>query len=135
MYIVTANYRDRKSPTRWIMREESQDPATIEPAKALVATNVNFDFAKSGTHEARVGCITVATCEKAEVVDGEFDFAGQQDKLVPLTYGWGAFCDPQNKTVNSCEKLFLAADGKMLALNPSKQKIKRTTQKRAAVDA
>jgi len=123
-YIISANYRDRQSKYKWLVRGESQKPEQAIPVKSVVATGVVFQG--SNHYESGFGCSTVA-----RALDVNYHFDGYEDK-------WGNTYDGSPKVKedhqdlgfngsyfylkdsenmrNTLEELVLLSDGKMKAL-------------------
>lgn len=123
-YIISANYRDRSSVNKWLVREESQKPEQAIPVKSVVATGVVFQG--SNHYESGFGCSTVA-----RALDVDYHFDGYQDKWGD-TYnkspkvkakhqdlgfnGSYFYLKDSEKMRNTLEELVLLSDGKMKAL-------------------
>lgn len=109
--IVSANYNDRggrntKHP--WLIRDFGQPPEKAVPAKAVLATGV--DFCPSTDYERGFGCSTVAFCKTA--------IAANNVKAdgVPVSFLIDGFYRKDTRDpIESCEQLILAADGSMYA--------------------
>ncbi|MDB5190118.1 MAG: hypothetical protein JWN49_444 [Parcubacteria group bacterium] len=67
MLIVSANYRDRKSPYPWLVRQETQHPRAARAFKTVIATGVKF--AASGHYEEGFGCSIIALCDDVQGFD------------------------------------------------------------------
>lgn len=74
-FIVSANYRDRSSPLRWLLRSGGSEPVEASPFTALVANGV--EFCPSSDYEEGFGCSIVAYC------DGAQGFADNADVMIP----------------------------------------------------
>lgn len=115
--IITANYRDRYSPYKWLIREADKPIETARACKRIEAEGVEFQ--PSDVEEARQGCTAIA-CVKAGQVQG-FDF---EDELKPinvdssyvnLQFDGGSFrCN--GRRVNNCQRLVLQDTGSMMAV-------------------
>lgn len=67
-YTISANYLDRSSPFRWLVRREDQTPQEAIACKRVVAVNVSF---KSASHvESALGCSEVAVTETEPTMEG-----------------------------------------------------------------
>lgn len=127
MLIVSANYRDRTSKYRWLIRDESQDPRQARAFKAIDATGVAF--CPSTQWESGFGCSTVAFCETAvgygpmvTAVDDEplSHLPALIDNSVPLHFNGRSFFidkpDEGTAWVPTCANLRLNSDGSMHAV-------------------
>lgn len=78
--IISANYRDRESPFRWLVRDEGQPAAEAVPCKSVEAVGVQFvetwrkDLPFSLEEESGFNCSVVAVAEDA-IANG---FEGQE---------------------------------------------------------
>ena len=106
--IISANYLDRTSPYKWLVRNE-QDPVEKAVAcKEVKATNVSFRA--SSTFEEGFGCRTVA------VTNDEVEIISPEPKPVELRFVGDAFYDPDYVEVREVSTLHLTSEGKMIAL-------------------
>lgn len=60
-FVVSANYVDRKSPVKWLVREDSTPSAMAEPTSAVIARDVTFG--PSNEYENGWGCSIVANAK------------------------------------------------------------------------
>lgn len=107
MKIVSANYRDRGSPYRWLIRDEGEPLDTAKAFKSVKATGVKFE--RSSEEEAGFGCSIVARCETAVGHEPEPKNSTQ------LTFEINDFVDSGGNIVKCCEGLTLDSDGTVLA--------------------
>jgi hypothetical protein len=106
--IVSANYLDRDSNQRWLIRNEDEPVETAKVFRSIVAKNVEFT---GSSIEIGFGCSKVALCESAE---GSEDLAPVADEAVQLWFdGWNFF--NQGSRVEKCKTLTLQTDGSMYA--------------------
>ncbi len=114
--VVSANYLNRRDRgQRWLIRGVSEGIDRVVRATMIEATRVRFIF--SSQDEEGFGCSVVAYCETAEAVN----LARVPSGAVPLRFdGVFSFINRQTgATVQGCDALFLTADGKMWAVNPT----------------
>jgi len=108
-FIVAANYLDRKSPYKWLVRREDESPDKARACRSVVCNNVTFQ--RSSQYEEGFGCSRVARCETAVGTDFEWPL------VVKLTFdGSYSFLDPNGNNVETCKGLTLDADGGITAL-------------------
>ncbi len=62
--VITRNYRDPKSPFRWLVRSEDEAASQASAYKAVIAHDIEFGPAPK--IERALGCTTVAFCTSAE---------------------------------------------------------------------
>lgn len=115
-YVISANYRDRSSKYRWLIRELGQDPSAALACKSVKAKGVRF--ADSDKIEEGFGCKIVAIAEEAE----GYDFEPLEPVGMPLRFDGAYFRDPEDKKVESCENLDLSESGAILASGEVKRK-------------
>lgn len=120
--IVSANYRNRQSEFRWLVRDAKQDPSEAVAYRTVTATGVAF--CPSTAFETGFGCSTVAFCKSAI---GSNDPSNHDPKVqkVRLRFNGAYFVDPQGHDVSVCESLHLGADGSMHAGLEAAKKRKR----------
>lgn len=115
MYVVSANYRDRRSNKKWLVRRKDEGTHRAMPYEGVVATGVQFT--RSNAYEQGFGCSIVAQCKSAigfeagaalPTVEG-----GPRLREVRLRFGGFSFKDYSGNVVNGCETLILHADGSM----------------------
>lgn len=106
-FIVSANYRDRHSEFKWLIRTEEQAPSEAIAFKRVEASGV--EFITSGEYERGFGCAIVARC----------DFARGYEQEAPkgerITFHWNEFQDNDGNRVKRVAKLDLTPDGGMYA--------------------
>lgn len=113
--IVSANYRDRSSPLRWLVRNNSESAKKAVAVKSVIATGVTFG--NSSAYESGFGCAVVAMCKSAVAADLPTEHMGR-----PLKFRGYYFVDENGKEVPACETLFLDEDGSMYAIVATKKK-------------
>ncbi len=129
MKIVSANYLDRKSKKRWLVRDEKDDPQDAEAHQEVVLTGVRFG--RAPIYEQGFGCSIVAFAETATPTKGK----PNRDE-VRLTFDWNRFVDGNGNTVATCDSLRLTSDGKMYATRtPATATAGATTQQPATTPA
>ncbi len=107
--IVSANYRDRKSDLKWLIREEGQHPDQAKEVSSITATGVKFEH--SSHQERGFGCTVVAVCETAVLTPAStMDVSGQRIHF----NGWDGFYEKETEArVYGCGRLTLNSDGSM----------------------
>ena len=106
-YIVSANYQDRESAYRWLIRKEGQP---INQARACMSVSMqDVKFVDSSIEEAGFGCQMVASCGYAigeafedEELEGNVRFVGA-----------GFINVRKNKYIDELVSLELKANGTM----------------------
>jgi hypothetical protein len=113
---ISANYLNRRSPKKWLVRQSDELPIEATIARCVVATNVKFELATKV--EAELGCShTAVTDEPVTVhVGGAIDTSGMRR----LRYECGNFIPaesvrPCHDGIHSVEKLVLCEDGSIFA--------------------
>ncbi len=120
-YIISANYRDRNSEYKWLVRREEQDLEEAIELKTVTATGVVFQ--SSNQRESGYGCGRVA---RATNVDYWYEGNGGDyeedrspeitDEHVNLHFDGYSFKTEAGQFRNVLEELVLLPDGKMKAL-------------------
>lgn len=115
MKIVSANYRDRDSAYRWLVRDEHEPAEKAVAFKAVRASGVRFSLAMK--YEVGFGCQVVARCVTAEGSDPRRlkPQAHPELKGRRLTFDFDSFYDDDGRRVTGCSYLDLDTDGSMLA--------------------
>ena len=106
MKIVSANYRNRNSAYRWLIRDENEPVENARAFKSVRATGVHFGASRA---EEGFGCSVVAFCEEA---------VGREPEAqeIPLRFDGHDFRTVHgNRYVEACDTLDLGSDGKMVA--------------------
>jgi len=103
MYIVSANYRDRKSRARWLVRKETEKPEEAQEFRTVYATGVTF---RPNEEEARFGCALVAVCETV----GNWDRIPEEAQCLFFNMS-GYFVNFFGQRVDQCAQLFLENGG------------------------
>jgi len=111
-FIVSANYFDRTSPQRWLLRPDQDTPSELNAVYHVLAHNVHFG--NSSAMEEGFGCRVVANCESAnsysnEIPDGEFELKFNGHDRFYKAVG------SLRKYLNEVKTLRLTKDGKMFA--------------------
>lgn len=114
MKIITANYLDRNSEYKWLVRDEHEPIEKAVACKRVVADKVIF--ADSSAVEEGFGCHTVAKSLHVEM----FDVWPEPKKPIRLWFGGKYFypdseMEPESR-IHSVERLELRPDGKILAI-------------------
>lgn len=115
--VISANYRDRTSPYKWLVRDEDQEPEQATACKqVLVAGQVRFE--RSGK-EMGFGCSVVATTS-ADVLMVEPEPPEGAEKFQELKFdSYHDFEDLEGRVVKRVDELNLLQDGKIMAILPA----------------
>lgn len=114
--VVSANYKDRKSPFKWLVRNEADSIANTQDFKLVIARNVQF--MKSGQQERGFGCTMIALCA---TIEGYNEFYPEFDTstFTKLEFDGRNFYFTKNRTLNAITKvaaLYLDQFGSMWVL-------------------
>lgn len=109
MKIVSANYRDRQSPFKWLIRDEDEPIEAAKACKSVEASGI--EFVNSSAGEQGFGCKTVARCEMATGID----FEQVEGKLEFNSFG-GTFWDEDGNMVTELAKLRLTEEGEIFGI-------------------
>jgi hypothetical protein len=123
--IVSANYHDRNSDHRWLIRDADQDPEQAVAVKSVIATDVAF--CQSTSYEAGFGCSIVAQCQTAEEAENP-EQIGER-----LRFDFDAFYTKDRVRVPTCHQLLLKEDGSMWAIIKAERP--RRSRKKELVNA
>ncbi|MFZ2151721.1 MAG: hypothetical protein WAV09_01280 [Minisyncoccia bacterium] len=108
--VVSANYLDRQSPKRWLIRSQGQGIDTVQAFESVEATGVVFT--KSSALEEGFACNVVAVCDTAVGSVQPFQKLGQGKRLEFKP--WAAiFRNENGHEIQSCNCLVLNPDGSM----------------------
>ncbi len=112
--VVSANYKDRESEFKWLIRAEHQHSEKAKEFQFVKAIGV--EFKDSNAYEIGFGCTKVAFCKIAEGSNSPFEGI-DQTKLTMLSFEpfWGYFyvTGSVQKRVKELNELYLDKDGKM----------------------
>ena len=115
--VVSANYKNRKSPYKWLMRDQDQGISQAQEFKAIKATNVIFK--PSNKSEEGFGCTAVAFCATAEGFDIAPEFNKEEFKELQFkeigVFSWGFFEKGTQTKIEKIELLYLTENGSMYA--------------------
>lgn len=64
LFVISANYKDRKAPRKWLFRKENEPIIDAVESKCMKATNVVFK--NSNRMETGFGCRKVAFCDSLQ---------------------------------------------------------------------
>ena len=109
--VISANYLDRNSDLRWLVRQPGQAP---QDGQLLTSLRVDGDvsFIPGGLLEAWWGCVQVAVTKAKIITD-----LGEVDPLPDrLTFNGKRFIDAQQNVVERVKSLDLRPDGKIFAV-------------------
>lgn len=112
--IVSANYLDRHSNFKWLLRGQNEIPQYAHPFKTVKATGVKF---KRSTHwEEGFGCTRVAFCESAEGSNDPMD-KSKTSKLIKLHFDgdYSFINESTNEPVDEAQVLYLDENGNIWA--------------------
>ena len=117
MKIVSANYRNRDSEMRWLVRDEGAPLDSVVECKSLKAKEVVFRQSSAG--ELGFGCYVVALCKSVEILGDTMQKKGRRQ--VTLRFEGDHFCAIETaRVVDKCATLNLNPDGSIYA-TPGKQ--------------
>lgn len=105
--VVSANYRDRQSELRWLVRREDKPVDSAVAVKSLVARDVQFT--KSNEDESGFGCKLVAMATSVELL-------AEKDGGEKLTWDGSWFRDAAGKVVKEVAELVLSASGEVRSI-------------------
>lgn len=112
MFVVSANYRDRESAYKWLVRQEDEPMAAAKAYKSLMATGV--EFIDSNQAEKGFGCRVVARCETVTVDVGDLN-QPMNSRRFPLRFAGNSFFKKGTREeVKSLDALELREDGSMV---------------------
>ncbi|WP_157605487.1 hypothetical protein [Schlesneria paludicola] len=111
MFVVSANYRDRSSPYRWLIRKSDEPAENAKAYKRVELEEVTFE--RSNQNEEGYGCRTVAFADKAIGFEPE---EVAENRAVNLRFDGEEFRDESNLVVKSCTTLKLGKFGDMVAV-------------------
>lgn len=123
-YIVSANYRDRSSKYKYLVRESGQRPEAAIAVLAIVCIGVRF--CPSSDFESGFGCNTIAECQDVEYKAS--DVEPQVDEFEVKFAGRDFTNRDTGDVVDTLDELVLSPSGKMTG----KQRKKYRDKKRAA---
>lgn len=108
--IISANYRDRSSAYRWLVRDETDDPESAVACKS-VSVDGPVQFIRSGQHERGFGCARVAETT-GTVIMRDID----PGSAVRLRFDGYNFRTPEEKILDSLQRLELHSDGSLFGV-------------------
>jgi len=109
-FVISANYRDRDSDYRWLVRRSAQRPEDAKAFKTVRAKGVIF--CPSTDYERGFGCTIVIYAHEVET-------EGEEPTKIKLRFrgpGYNDFVDETGKVHEQVAELFLGADGTMEAV-------------------
>lgn len=111
--IVSANYLDRNSELKWLVRDKKESADSAKPVRTVIAKNVNF--IDSNDFERGFGCGRVALCKST--VKSDTDNFEVPDTAIQIFFAGYRFVDNKyaGNVVEKCKTLYLRSDGKMFA--------------------
>ena len=104
--VISANYRDRTSPYKWLVRDQDQDPKQAVAFKTVKAKGVTFEG--SNSYESGFGCQMVAVAESVEV-------GGAENAPVRIKFNGSGFVY-EGDYLEKVKELELSEDGSMVAV-------------------
>ena len=114
MYIVSANYRDRLSAYKWLVRDSKEPAGKAKAYKSVIASGVTFG--ESGEYEAGFGRSQVAKAESV-ILSGP-----EGSEAVRIKFNGFYFFLPDGESgdrVVALEQMVLKADGSMAGNVPT----------------
>lgn len=114
-FVVSANYRDRFSPQRWLIRQEDQSPAEAVPFTSAACRGVTFSRSEL-KEELGFDCRMVAVAEEAVGMN-----EGDPESLSTVLQfdGWYDFFDVATRdrvTQRELNQLNLHSNGQITAI-------------------
>jgi len=106
-FIISANYRDRQSPNKWLVRRQDEPLSKAIEVASLKATGVRFTG--SNLSESGFGCSIVGVAD-------EVQYTLPQPKLTPLRFSGSSFKTEDHERVDEVKSLILSDDGSALAV-------------------
>lgn len=79
MFIVSANYRDRSSPKRWLVRRKDEPVEAAKEVEAVIAIGVRI--VPSNAKETGFGCRVVAEAQNVEIVEKSPEVSKEATRL------------------------------------------------------
>ena len=113
--IVSANYLDRRSKDKWLVRDSSEKVKKAQAFSSVKAIGVKFTY--SYAPEQGFGCSIIALCDSVETENPQMPTGDSVRalKAKSLYFSFDRFLDSDGKIVDGCKILFLAPDGSMTA--------------------
>jgi hypothetical protein len=111
-FVVSANYRNRGSEYRWLVRGSDEPIDKAIACKRVEMQDVKFQ--KSSEEEVGFGCNIVAVCDTVEVFEKEEP--KPEPTPVRLLFGWNTFFNPENRAVTRAKSVTLGDDGSVMAI-------------------
>jgi hypothetical protein len=111
--IISANYRNRKSEYKWLVRDEMDPVHDAIAYKSVTANGVAF---RQADQEIGFGCSMVAIAREATGTDAER--APIKLKTIGLKFVVASFVS-DGQTITEVNTLTLGADGSMIATVPN----------------
>ncbi len=116
--VVSANYRDRSSSLKWLVRSKDQAPEDAIAVNSVEATGVKF--VRSSVYEEGFGCRIVAECDSVVA-----DVADLKPAHNLLQFDDYYFVDITGDRIDSCDRLTLTESGGIsFEMNPVEQEVK-----------
>jgi hypothetical protein len=107
MFVISANYFDRDSAFRWLVRRAGDSTGKTVAVRSVAAKGVRF--AGSDIDERGFGCMVVAMAEECEFLGIEDVADGRR-----IVFATDRFVDHDSGvSVAKCERLRLNSDGKI----------------------
>lgn len=120
-YIVSANYRDRSSPYRWLIRKSDEPAEEAKACQKVVATGIQFvetTYRTDLVAETGFGCGVVAECDSAQgfYFEEENLKAVETKQIASLYFDMDRFRkSSDDQAVNCAAELTLSPTGEMIA--------------------
>lgn len=112
--IVSANYQDRESSLKWLVRDEGAPLESAIAYSSLVASGVVFT--ESGDEERGFGCRVVALCDAVTIGKKTTKKMRLQENFEPIIFTGVRFRREDGETLEKCHSLQLLPTGEMYAL-------------------
>lgn len=120
-FIISANYRDRQSLLKWLVRRRDEPAEKARECQSLTARFVRLE--KSSEVEEGFGCRVVAAAELVhvdgdELSEDEKRWNWDEREVIPpnrkVDFGLYEFLDSKERPIKCANTLRLEADGSIL---------------------
>ena len=116
-FVVTANYNDRGSQDKWLIRGFDEKLTKVVGHPFIQATNVKLVSSYDYPEGKATGCTMLALCETATGHKEAPPF--DKEQMTRLKFCSHYFWDPKkDECVYGMSELYLDTDGHMYAVNP-----------------
>jgi hypothetical protein len=112
MFVVSANYLNRKSPIKWLVREEDESVDEVQEVEMVVAGGVKFT--QSTEVESGFGCGRIAKCVSVVTAPPKSLLVGREPNK--MTFDGYDFIGMYGEKIEEVEVMILDVDGGMYYL-------------------